>query len=1036
MQPQIDTAARLFHTPAFAAYYAQRLQELRARLAYVCKQAWDVNAAWLVRHDVILLQRQLTDDDSDQNLRAWQALETELDTALEQTGWPDEELLEGILAAFRRIDMEASASEVRRVVVRQSENDRIEVPPAAFWRRWVDDAEPPSYPESSEEQAESADSAHEFGFEHIDIDAVIAAGKLTTTSSMEIVQETVAPHVTAIADRPETPAIDSLDSFFSSPATGPGEVAQDDYDWGLESSDAPAADSIDADAWALDEDPAPRGVLESTAPTAQAPVPAPTPSLAAIAPAPVPDATLAPAPAEPQPPAPDPMPRPAVAPPRAPVPVPPQPAARRPSPAGARAEPVAPKLVSGAGTRIYHLTESDDLACELDQRLEQLDYELELLDNAEELKEVLGALTPNLVVVDAQFKASLPSIGKVLQVARQRSSDPIRLLVLAHADTMEARLMARRAGADSLLVDPRSSDEVIARIEQMLEAPRDDQRQRVLIVEDDRSQGLFAESILRNAGMEAEVVMDGLKVMEAMRRFQPDLVLMDLYMPDCSGVELTALIREHDEFLDTPIVFLSGEMDTDKHYEALSAGGDDFLSKPIRPKYLIATVNNRIRRAQAMARRGRQVAQPETVVSSAGLHFRTAMLERLEQALMDAEPAQRTGGVMFIGVRQVAELRQRLGLTTVEELLEDVAQFIVNHMGAEAVASRYGDGCFLIFDPVSTPDQLRLNAREIRDTIAFTPFETPREIVSIEIVVGIAELRQPFDDAAAILNAAEHDAGMRATAPVAATSAPGIPATPEPSLERRSLVSSLLTDAIERGRMDLDYQPIVALQIDAQAQYQALLRLRRDGEEDLTAAELLPVIRAQQRLPEFDRWALGRALEVAAQRLAIAKPVTLFVNQSVTTLCQPGYADWLAEELRGTGRIGGALVIEINIEEIQLDLVPVQAACSQLLEYGLRFCLSRYSGSEEQNSVLEVLPVDLVKIAPRVIAGLGNSAQRADFAALVEHLHEHSITVIAPRVEETRTAAVLWMSGIDFIQGNLVQLVGRSLDFDFNSAVL
>src|SRR5690606_12720050 len=146
------------------------------------------------------------------------------------------------------------------------------------------------------------------------------------------------------------------------------------------------------------------------------------------------------------------------------------------------------------------------------------------LESAEELKEVLGALTPNLVIVDAQFKASLESIGSVLRTARQRSSDPIRLLVLGTADTMDMRLAARRAGADGVLFAPRDAEEVIAHVEQLLHAAQDG-RFRVLVVEDDRAQGLFAESILRNAGMQAEVVEDGLKVMEAMRRFQPDLVL-------------------------------------------------------------------------------------------------------------------------------------------------------------------------------------------------------------------------------------------------------------------------------------------------------------------------------------------------------------------------------------------------------------------------------------------------------------------------------------------------------------------------------
>lgn len=1028
MQPQVDPAVRPLRSPAFAAYYTQRLHELRVRIAFLCKRFWDVNAAWLVRHDVACLVEQIGLDDPHADVGAWQTLGTQLDAVLEQTVLPDAAAREEILAAFRRIDVAATIPEQHHTAVRQSENERVEVPPPAFWRRWTNDAAPPTYSDPPPAPATAAGTAaeQEFALGHIDIDAMIAAGKVGQ-SSLEIVQERIAPQRADVVPPPATPSVEPPDDFLPSGDTD--AVPASDYDWGVAPPVAPAAHTEQAlDAfWDASASPAPAPtppppVAQPAAAPPVAPAPAPKPPPTPPSTAPAPAAPARPA-APPPPPPPTPSPQPA-----APAPV----LARERAPVAPRPAPTArPALLAGVGKRIYHLTESDDLACELDQRLEQLEYELELLESAEELNEVLGALTPNLVIVDAQFKPSLESIGAVLRIARQRSSDPIRLLVLCDADTMDVRLAARRAGADALLFDPQTSDEVIARIEQILN-PAEDERYRVLVVEDDRAQGLFAESILRNAGMEVEVVEDGLKVMEAMRRFQPDLVLMDLYMPNCDGAELTALIREHDEFVHTPIVFLSGESDKDKHFDALSAGGDEFLSKPIRPKYLIATVNNRIRRARAIRQGSASVAQAEPFDSGTGLHFRAAMLERLEQALVESQPAERRGGVLFVGIDEVPALRQRLGLTTVEELLEDVALFIVAHMGAGASASRYGDACFLIFDPNSEPEQLRANAEQIRATIALHPFETPKEIVSLQVAVGVADLRQPFADAAAVLNAAEH--ASRATQPQASP-APAT-TTREPDSARVQQITALLADAIAQGRLDLDYQPIVALQSDAQAQYQTLLRLRQPGAEDIAAAELLPVLRAQDRLPEFDRWVLLRAMEVVATRLAIARPVTLFVSQSVETLRQPGYADWLAQQLLGAGRIGGSFVIEINVEEIQLDLAAVQAVCSSLLAQDVRFCLSRYAATEAQDSVLTVLPVDLVKVAPELIARLGSSERSAAFKVLVEQLKERSIGVIAPRVEDTRTAAALWMSGIDYIQGNLVQSAGSSLDFDFNSAVL
>jgi hypothetical protein len=85
-----------------------------------------------------------------------------------------------------------------------------------------------------------------------------------------------------------------------------------------------------------------------------------------------------------------------------------------------------------------------------------------------------------------------------------------------------------------------------------------------------------------------------------MHEVQPDLVLMDLYMPDASGIELTAIIRDHGEFFDTPIIFLSAETDPDKQLEALRVGGDSFIAKPIQREQLIGAIEHRIRMSRLL----------------------------------------------------------------------------------------------------------------------------------------------------------------------------------------------------------------------------------------------------------------------------------------------------------------------------------------------------------------------------------------------------------------------------------------------------
>jgi len=126
----------------------------------------------------------------------------------------------------------------------------------------------------------------------------------------------------------------------------------------------------------------------------------------------------------------------------------------------------------------------------------------------------------------------------------------------------------------------------LAQAEQLLRFGKQEQY-RVLIVEDDRAQAMFAEGILRNAEIITRVLLNSETLLKTIEEFLPDLILMDLYMPNASGIELTELIRKSDQFQNTPIVFLSGEIDEDKQVDALEAGGDDFLIKPIRPRRLM-----------------------------------------------------------------------------------------------------------------------------------------------------------------------------------------------------------------------------------------------------------------------------------------------------------------------------------------------------------------------------------------------------------------------------------------------------------------
>ena len=687
-------------------------------------------------------------------------------------------------------------------------------------------------------------------------------------------------------------------------------------------------------------------------------------------------------------------------------------------------------MATSATRRIYHLSDKDALAFELDQRFEAEGYELEPVESAEQLIDLLMSLPPQLIVVGATHGDALETIGSARRDVNKRAGSRIRLLVLAAHDDLPTRLLARRAGADAVVFPPLRANEVLKQVQSLL-APVVEDKIRVLIVEDDRAQALFAQSVLANAGMLAEVQQDPMRVLDSLESFGPDLVLMDLHMPQANGVELTALIREHPEFLQTPIVFLSGESDPDARYDAIDAGGDDFLNKPISPKYLIAAVQNRVRRMRSMRQRGPALDARD---EATGLYRRGHVLDLVNDALgAIADNHATTGGVLFFDIDGIAALRERLGLAALEQLLADAGRFLASRLSEHEPAARISDSGFLIL-VVNRDDRAQETlAHELRSAMMQNAFDAGGKSMRLRTSVGICGLRHGFGDASSLLNTAERMCRE------ARASGRGVKRYEPPKaaeMEQESALIEMLREAAMHSGFDLIYQPIVAVQGSPDAQYQTLLRLRDATGRVHPASELVPLAERAKLIIEIDRWVLTRALSVLQQHRENGHQLRLFVPQSTTTLAVPDQVAWLKAELAAHQVTPGSLVLETRLEDALLYPQVLQTFARALLDDGVQLCLGQYENTPEANSVLEQLPLGFIKLAHKYVSSPDTQALRDDLRSMIDRAHLLGMQVIGHRVEDAKAAATLWMSGIDYIQGNLVHGAAGAMDFDFNTAVL
>jgi two-component system alkaline phosphatase synthesis response regulator PhoP len=142
--------------------------------------------------------------------------------------------------------------------------------------------------------------------------------------------------------------------------------------------------------------------------------------------------------------------------------------------------------------------------------------------------------------------------------------------------------------------------------------------QRILIVDDDKEVVRLMRAYLEQAGYEVFVAYDGETAVHNLRREKPDLLLLDLMLPDRDGWDITRLVRSDPTLANIPIIMLTARVDTNDKIVGLEIGADDYITKPYDPREVVARVRARLRG---------QTAGASEVIQVGHLRLDTARME-------------------------------------------------------------------------------------------------------------------------------------------------------------------------------------------------------------------------------------------------------------------------------------------------------------------------------------------------------------------------------------------------------------------------
>lgn len=250
---------------------------------------------------------------------------------------------------------------------------------------------------------------------------------------------------------------------------------------------------------------------------------------------------------------------------------------------------------------LYVFVDDPELREEILTGLLRVNPEVRAITDEKDFSEAVREQTPAAIIADYNLERQGGDKAILLASFLAQSKFKPALIYLSHRDGIKNRMEAMHLGALRYLAKPFDIQQ-IAQISIDVTSVTPNKPCRVLIVDDDEVTLMFYANAMRRFDIVVETLSDPLRTIEVMYSFNPEVVVLDLHMPECGGAELAKMIRQDDSWADIPIMFLSAEDDIGRQVEVLGYGGDDFFSKPVNLERLISSILTRAKRARRCVR--------------------------------------------------------------------------------------------------------------------------------------------------------------------------------------------------------------------------------------------------------------------------------------------------------------------------------------------------------------------------------------------------------------------------------------------------
>jgi len=553
-------------------------------------------------------------------------------------------------------------------------------------------------------------------------------------------------------------------------------------------------------------------------------------------------------------------------------------------------------------------------------------------------------------------------------------------------------------------------------------------KKHILIIDDDLTARTALQMLLEHENYYLYFAESGRQGLKKTLDICPDLVLLDVMMPDLDGFDVCQRLRSNPLVADIPVLMISSLSDAASRLRAFEAGAADMLLKPYNELELKTRVRNithlnHYRRLQEQAEQLNRLAKYDSLT---GLPNRTLLLEQLEQWINHATRHKQVFSIFYLDLDNFKQINETLGQKTGDLLLQQIARRLSECSDPTDLLGRLVGNEFVLLQET----QDKLNEQEISShaehllSAVNMPLLFDQHELRLSACIGIALYPNDAKYGEELLKSAET---AKARAKLQGKNQyQFFTAQMNFNLLQRLALETQLRFALEHEELRLYYQPLMDLQGEQPrlVGVEALLRWQHPERGLLTPNHFIQIAEQSGLIIDIGEWVLKMACQQGKAWHQQGYPLRVAVNTSSLQYRQMSWLGTVDTILKLTEFAPQYLELEITesllMEQDQNANEKIAELLQHLRSRGIKLSIDDFGTGYSALSYLRRFQVDTLKIDKSFINDVPHDANDTTLVqAIIAMAHGLHLQVIAEGVEKTEQSNFLKDNGCDIGQGYL-----------------